>query len=124
MITFKKKDILILLFIMLFSTLFIVLFYSLTPLGNIAIIEKNGEQIKRIDLSKVDSPYIIEIDAKYPAKILVEKGKISFYEAQCPDKLCKKYGKISRKGQNAICLPSGIVIRIENSNNKIDSITG
>jgi hypothetical protein len=33
-------------------------------------------------------------------------------DADCPDKLCEKQGKISKNGQSIICLPNKIVIKI------------
>lgn len=90
----------------------------------IAVIEQNNQVIKQIDLRNVTQAYYIDIGSQYPTKILVEPGKISFYESTCPDKICEHYGKLSRKGQFATCLPARVIIRIIGKNQNIDSITG
>ncbi|MDQ5983382.1 MAG: hypothetical protein RUMPE_00393 [Eubacteriales bacterium SKADARSKE-1] len=108
-------------------TIITALFFAFNnTFGNkkVAVIEKDGVEINRIDLSKVENSYLINIDSKYPAVILVEKNKISFLEASCPDKICKKMGKISQPNQTAICLPAKITIRIDGKTNEIDGITG
>lgn len=92
--------------------------------GQIAIIEQNGIEIKRIDLYAVAEPYFFDIDSKYPSKILVEHGQISFYKSTCPDKICEHYGKLSKEGQIAICLPANLIIRIAQDTKSIDGFTG
>lgn len=39
-------------------------------------------------------------------------GNISFIESDCPDKICIKTGKLHIVGQNAACLPNGVVLKI------------
>lgn len=91
----------------------------------VAVIEKNGTVIKKIDLSSVTAPYTLKIDdSPYPVTLKIERGKISFINANCPDKLCQKTGAISRVHQSAICLPARVCIHIEGDNNEFDSITG
>lgn len=115
------------LFFILLLSLFIVINFFIKIKNTtqiIAIIEQDKQEIYRVNLSNVKEPYIINIDAKYPTKILIESGKISFFEPTCPDKICKHYGKLSQPGQVAICLPDKISIRIDGKSKTIDSITG
>lgn len=122
----KLKIIKFTLFILIILVAFVSInsFYQFHDNGQFAIIEQNGVKIHRIDLCAVKQPYFIDVSAEYPSKILVEPGQISFYKSSCPDKICEHYGKLSKKGQVAICLPAKIIIKIENNNKSTDSITG
>ena len=45
--------------------------------------------------------------------LVIEDGECFIREADCPDELCVKQGKISRKGESVICLPHKVVVGIE-----------
>lgn len=45
-------------------------------------------------------------------KIVVNGGKVWVEDADCPDKICEKTGKIYKKGQAIVCLPNKIVVRV------------
>jgi len=55
-------------------------------------------------------------------------GNISFIKSDCPDKICIKTGKLHIVGQNAACLPNGVVLKIvpadRRSGNEPDIIIG
>lgn len=93
-------------------------------ISTVAVIKYDNNEIYRIDLNIVDEPYYIPIDHEYYSKILVEKGKICFEEADCPDKVCVNTGKISKPGQVAVCLPAKLIIKIEGKEAETDAITG
>ena len=92
--------------------------------SHIAVIKYDNNEIYRIDLNSVDEPYYIPIENEYHTKILVDKGKICFAEAECPDKVCVNTGKISRPGQIAVCIPAKLIIEITGRESLIDGITG
>lgn len=123
----KFKNIYVIIILVLFvGSLAALVFLNLQVSDkSIAIIEKNGTLVKKIDLSSVGEPYFFYIkDESYPVTLKVEHGKISFVDAKCPDKLCQKTGVISRPHQSAICLPARVCVHIEGENNEFDSITG
>lgn len=93
-------------------------------ISTVAVIKYDNNEIYRIDLNIVDEPYYIPIEHEYHSKILVEKGKICFEEADCPDKVCVNTGKISKPGQVAVCLPAKLIIKIEGKEAETDAITG
>lgn len=111
------------LFLILIFSLSIYIFFHYKSGENFAIIEQNGSQIYKINLSNVKNPYDIEINDEFHVIIRVEPNKIYFKESTCPDKLCKKMGKISFPGQTAICLPAKISIRILGSQSEFDAIS-
>lgn len=92
--------------------------------SHIAVIKYDNKEIYRIDLNSVDEPYYIPVENEYNTKILVEKGKISFKENNCPDKICISAGKISQPGQVAVCMPAKLIIEIIGGESIADAVTG
>ena len=56
--------------------------------------------------------------------LVIENGEAYVTEADCPDGICIRTGKISRNGQTIICLPHKVVIEIcgDEADNKTDII--
>lgn len=93
--------------------------------GATAIITQDGRVIHTIDLKKVSEPYELIIESKDGGSntICVEKDKIKFIEANCPDKLCVTAGFLANTNDIAVCLPHGLFIEIEGgSEGEIDSL--
>lgn len=88
----------------------------------IAVITQDGKVIKRINLSELEQPVSVEIKDKYYDHIVAEKGRIRFEEADCPDRVCVHTGWLTRPGQIAVCLPNGIIVKIEGEDGEIDTI--
>ena len=51
-----------------------------------------------------------------------EDGTVSMTEADCPDQLCVKQGKIKEFGESIICLPNKVVLEIVTENKKAEEI--
>ena len=54
-----------------------------------------------------------------------EDGTVSMTEADCPDHLCVKQGKIKEFGESIVCLPNKVVLEIvtdKKTAEEIDSI--
>ncbi len=82
--------------------------------GTVAVVSVNGEQLERIDLSKVRKAYDLDITTEYGHNIVhVEPGAISVSEADCPDQICVFQGKLTGSGIPIICMPHRLVIEIE-----------
>lgn len=93
-------------------------FFALSRLGGgtIAVITVDGQEYKRIDLSRVTESYDIEIDTKYGHNTVhVEPGRIAVTRANCPDGICVAQGAIDRGGVPIICMPHRLVVKIEGS---------
>jgi len=89
----------------------------------IAVIKQEDRIIKKIDLDTVTEPQRITVGGAYSEVILVEKGRIRFEEADCPDKVCVKTGWLSNPGDKAVCLPNRTIIKIEGENSEVDGVT-
>lgn len=82
--------------------------------GTIAVISVDGEELERIDLSKVRKAYDLEFSTEYGHNTVhVEPGAISVTEADCPDQICVYQGRLTGSGIPIICMPHRLVIEIE-----------
>lgn len=51
-----------------------------------------------------------------------EDGTVSMTEADCPDHLCIKQGKIKQFGESIVCLPNKVVLEIVTGDEKSEQI--
>lgn len=54
-------------------------------------------------------------------KIIINDSNVWMEDADCPDKVCVKTGKIKSPGQTVVCLPHRVVIEIKGDNADIDA---
>ncbi len=76
--------------------------------GEYVCVELNGDEVGR---------YPLGTDAKIPLSggkniLVIEGGKAYMESADCPDKVCVRTGKISRVGEQIVCLPNRVFVRI------------
>lgn len=86
----------------------------------VAVITRNGEIIRQIDLDNVNAPEYINLNGEINQVILVEKGRIRFSESDCPNQTCVETGWLTKPGEKAVCVPSQVVVKIEGHNEKVD----
>lgn len=86
-----------------------------------AVISVNGETVETIDLASVKEKITFELDTEPKVVIAAENGTVYFESADCDDKLCVNCGKLSRKGDTAVCLPAKTVVTVSGSD--IDILT-
>lgn len=109
-----KLDILIVATI-IFISLITSLIISLTKeQGNLVVVKIKNEEI---------ASYQLNIDGKYSLNngtniLVIEDNYAWVEEADCPDELCIKRGKISNVGESIICLPHRLIITIEGEMNE------
>ena len=87
----------------------------------VAVVIQNGTVIERISLDELAKPHFVEVSDKYHNIIKADQDGIRFTEADCPDLVCVKTGLLTRPGQVAACLPSGLIIKIEGADSDIDA---
>ena len=119
----KKTKTYILLAVIIAIAFGIMLFNKITAhYGENVEITVDGNVAAKFPLSK-DMEYPINgIDGSNT--LIIKNGVCYIKEADCPDKLCVKQGRISKVGQSIICLPHRVVITIKGeSAGKIDSIS-
>jgi hypothetical protein len=56
--------------------------------------------------------------------LVIEGGEAWLSEADCPNLLCVKTGKIRYAGQSIVCLPHKLTVRIVGGASALDAVTG
>ena len=97
------------------------------------IIESGGDLYATYPLSEdravvVPAPKQIAIDAHSPDKdseasgqydyynvVVIKDGTVCVNEASCKNQVCVRHAPISAAGENIVCLPNRLVVRIESS---------
>ena len=105
----KRNDILLILGLMLAAG-FMWFFLRPGEAGAAAVITQDGTEIRWIDLS-MDQEITIEAEGGYNS-LLIENGQISVSDADCGDHTCIHTGRISREGEQIVCLPHRLVIEV------------
>ena len=55
--------------------------------------------------------------------VTVTNGKASVSDTDCPDKLCRRSGDISKPGESIACLPAGVLVSVDGDGG-IDGVAG
>lgn len=102
----KIREVIIIAGILLLSiTSYLIIEFTKKP-GESVIIKINGEEVATYSL---DDNGIYEINGG--TNILhIEDGYAWLVDANCPDKLCVKSGRISKDGETITCLPNKVSI--------------
>lgn len=120
----KRDIILVLSMVIIAAAAFLIINFAVKKDGSYAVIKVDGNVIKTLDLNSGETT--IEVNGYQGGvnKVVINDGKVSMTEADCPDKLCVKTGKISRVGETIVCLPHRVVVEIKGSpdDDSIDSV--
>lgn len=119
----RTADIFLLLTLLVFAGI-LALFLTLT--------QKNGTKvIVRVDGVR-SAAFSLHENRRYQIRgiggtnaLVVENSEAWLENADCPDCLCVKQGKISRAGESIICLPHQVVVELSGENReKPDAVAG
>ena len=57
-------------------------------------------------------------------RIVLEQGKVSMVQADCPDQYCVEHNAISKTNETIVCLPHKLVVEVlaSSEENGIDSV--
>ena len=86
-------------------------FRWLPDAGRSVSVSVDGREVYRIALS--EDREICVRGCLGDTRIRIAKGKVWIAEAPCPQKFCRKMGRISRSGEVIVCVPNRIFIRVE-----------
>ena len=118
---FKKADVILLVIILALSVLGFVLLRKNSSDSSKVEITVSGQTVKSVPLS-ANGTYPIESDYGYNI-ICVESGQVWVEDADCPNKDCMRFGKVSSEGQVILCLPHKLAVRIVGSEGGSDAIS-
>ena len=90
--------------------------------GATVVVEQNGRETARFALSE-NRTVRIEGEGGYNL-LVIENGEAWLSEADCPNRLCVKTGKIRYGGQSIVCLPHKLAVRIAGGASDLDAVTG
>lgn len=89
--------------------------------GGVAVVRVNGVETERHSLA---------VDGTFPLNggtniLVIRDGQAWLSEADCPDLLCVKQGKIHYTGQVITCLPNRLTVTVEGGeSNGVDLVAG
>ena len=90
---------------------------------------EGGEVVVRVDGVETERHALTE-DGIYPLNggsniLVIADGRAWLTEANCPDLLCVKQGKIHYAGQSIICLPNRLSVTVEGGESDgVDAVVG
>lgn len=118
----KRNDWILIIFIIVVVCFCFLLFIPKKQVGNEIVIIKSGEEWKRLSLTANTS---IEITGENGEKnkLEIKDGYANITEANCPDKLCIKQKKIKYSGEQLVCLPHKLIVKVTGTiKSDLDSI--
>ncbi|MBN2091277.1 NusG domain II-containing protein [candidate division KSB1 bacterium] len=91
--------------------------------GKMAVIWVNGQEIKRLDLSREQQLELAGAQGEFIVQ--VKNNAVRMIKSTCPDKLCLQMGAINKPNQVIVCVPNRVIIKIEGgtSSEQFDLIT-
>ena len=112
----SNNNIILLVCLLLIGAVLYPLLNHKGSIGTYALIEVDGEEYARVDLSQ-DTSFTITTPAGVNT-VCVKNHEISVESADCPDKICVNHASIHRSGEIIVCLPHKLVITVTSDNSK------
>lgn len=105
------------------ALIFLLIFLALkSEKGNLVTITLDGEVYGVYDLNE-DQEVPIEKDGAVCNIVCICGGQAFMKEANCPDHLCIRQGKISADHATVVCLPNRVVVEVSSSDEmEFDSV--
>lgn len=105
------------------SIVVIFIMCSTESVGKTAKIFSDNKLVRTINLEKDD---VLKVENSSGYNIIrIKDGKISVIESDCKNQICVNHGEIDNNLLPIVCVPHGLVIRVENDNdNDIDIAAG
>ena len=112
----KRKDIILIIVILIVAGM---------GFGAKSLFAQKGEVIIKVDGKDYGTYPLNEdktIDIDEHNKVIIKEGVVYMEDADCPDKLCIKQGKIDSNGQKIVCLPNKTVVEISSEKESEDDV--
>lgn len=101
----------------------LLLFYGFSNKSDslTAVVTVDGKEIQRVLLTGLREDITITVKNNgYTDKILFQDGSARVLSADCPDQICVNTGVLTRPGMAAVCLKTGMILRITGGNSEKD----
>lgn len=80
----------------------------------------SGGEISRYPL---DADQSITLSGEgYTLRLVIEDGSVWIEDADCPDKLCVKTGRVTKSGESIICVPARISVKLTGGKDNEDAV--
>ena len=120
---FGRNDIILVAVLILGALATACVFYISGSRGDRVIVYVDGSPVGEYPLSE-DAGVDINGYGGGSNRLVIKDGSAFVEEASCPDKLCIHQGRISKEGQELICLPNRVVVRISGKDgSEYDALT-
>lgn len=117
-----KRDImLIATLIIVCAATFLIVNFVVKKHGITAVVKVDGNIVYMLPLDK-NASVTVEGYQGGSNTVAIENGTVYMKDADCPDKLCEKTGKISKNGETIVCLPHRVVVEIQGGEGNVDSL--
>mgnify|MGYP001851268196 FL=1 len=96
---------------------------SLLPQGTVAVVEQNGQEVARRELSQLTGPETLSLAGENGVEVtitFIPQGA-AVTASTCPDQVCVQTGQLTRAGESAICLPARVTLRLEGGGDSVDA---
>lgn len=118
----RKKglfDLLLIGGLLLLALLCYLMFAGGKSQGDVAVVRVNGEETGRYPLYQ-NGRYELNGGSNI---LIIENGSAYLEDANCPDKLCVRQGKVKLDGQCITCLPNKLTVTIYAGNSEVELIS-
>lgn len=102
-----KRDVILIAALLLISVLLFVFLHH-NEVGAGVVVKVEGEEIARYSLSQ-DGSYSLNGGTN---TLVIENGEAWLSDADCPDLLCVKQGRIKYTGECITCLPNKLTVTV------------
>lgn len=115
----RPGDLFLLLAFVLMAALLAVLVWTLRAPGGQVVVRVDGQVTATLSLGE-DQTYEIETPEGGTNLLVIHQGTAWLEDANCPDRLCVRQGKIRYAGDSIICLPHLLVVEITGGQDGLD----
>lgn len=99
-------------FLMLFiSIVGLAVYFGCRPKGDCVVVKVDGKQY---GIYSVETNRSIRIPTSEGMnELVIEDGTVYMKDADCPDRLCVKHGKLTGAQDSIVCLPHKVVVTLK-----------
>ena len=113
----RLADVLVIVFFLVVSLLLFLL------IGK----RKEGNEVRVMVEGKEIGVYSLSRDGEFSLNggtntLIIKDGKAYMADADCPDKLCVRQGKIHRNGETITCLPNKLTVTVIDEEGEVDLV--
>ncbi len=120
-IKIKKDILLITVIVMIALVVFLFIHFFIKKDGSMVVVKINGDINYKGSLYQ-SKELVVDGYQGGSNRIVIQDGFVYMADADCPDKLCEHMGKISKTGENIVCMPHRVVVEIVGDGSELDSV--